>query len=154
VRLPRHDLASDATVNESSDFREMPRSKQSLRILVVDDNEDAAQMLALYLETMGHQVLIEHSSHQAIVRARLENPDVYILDIGLPEMDGNELARRLKAERETVHALFIAVTGYGQEHDRLKTMAAGFDHHLVKPVDVTRIENLLDQHRPSWLPGR
>jgi PAS domain S-box-containing protein len=148
VQLPRHDLASDATVNESSDFRETPRSKQPLRILVVDDNEDAAQTLALYLETMGHQVLIEHSSHLAIVRAGLEKPDAYILDIGLPEMDGNELVRRLKAERETAHALFIAVTGYGQEHDRLKTMAAGFDHHLVKPVDVTQLGNLLDQHRP------
>jgi CheY-like chemotaxis protein len=68
-------------------------------------------MLALYLETMGHQVLIEHSSRLAIVRAKLEKPDVCILDIGLPEMDGNELVRRLKVEQETANALFIAVTG-------------------------------------------
>lgn len=148
VRLPRHYVAADAKLNESSDFREMPHSRQPLRILVVDDNEDAAQMLALYLEAIGHQVLIEHSSQLAIVRASLEKPDVCILDIGLPEMDGNELARRLKAEQATAHALFIAVTGYGQEHDRLKTTAAGFDHHLVKPVDVSRLANLLDQYRP------
>jgi CheY-like chemotaxis protein len=126
----------------------MPHPKQRLRILVVDDNEDAAHMLALYLETMGHQVLIEHSSHLAIARAKLEKPDVCILDIGLPEMDGNELARRLKAEQETAHTLFIAVTGYGQEHDRRKTMAAGFGHHLVKPIDVSKLVDLLEQHRP------
>ena len=105
-------------------------------------------MLAMYLETMGHQVLIEHSSNDALVRARLEKPEVYILDIGLPDMDGNELARRLRAEQESTHALLIAVTGYGQEHDRLKALAAGFDQHLVKPVDVTKLAALLDQHRP------
>jgi PAS domain S-box-containing protein len=143
VQLPRHYAVANATVNEGGNVRETPRVKQPLRIMVVDDNEDAAQMLALYLETMGHQVLIEHSPHLAIVRAKLEKPDVCILDIGLPEMDGNELVGRLKAEQETTDALFIAVTGYGQEHDRLKTMAAGFDHHLVKPVDVTKLANLL-----------
>jgi CheY-like chemotaxis protein len=63
-------------------------------------------------------------------------------------MDGNELARRLKAEQETAHTLFIAVTGYGQEHDRRKTMAAGFGHHLVKPIDVSKLVDLLEQHRP------
>lgn len=143
VQLPRHYAIANATVNEDGNVRETPRVKQPLRIMVVDDNEDAAQMLALYLETMGHQVLIEHSPHLAIVRAKLEKPDVCILDIGLPEMDGNELVGRLKAEQETTDALFIAVTGYGQEHDRIKTMAAGFDHHLVKPVDVTKLANLL-----------
>ncbi|NIA52522.1 PAS domain-containing protein [Massilia sp. TW-1] len=148
VRLPRHHVAPDAAVNESGNLHPASRPKQPLRILVVDDNIDAAQMLALYLETLGHQVLISHSSTLAIVRATQEKPDVCILDIGLPEMDGNELVRRLKAEPETAHALFIAVTGYGQEHDRLKTMAAGFNHHLVKPVDVAKLANLLTQHRP------
>lgn len=148
VRLPRHHVAPDAAVNESGNLHPASRPKQPLRILVVDDNVDAAHMLALYLETLGHQVLISHSSALAIVRATQEKPDVCILDIGLPEMDGNELVRRLKAEPETAHALFIAVTGYGQEHDRLKTMAAGFNHHLVKPVDVARLADLLDQHRP------
>jgi len=148
VRLPRHHVAAGAALNERSDAHETARSKLPLRILVVDDNEDAAQMLAMYLETMGHQVLIEHSSNDALVRARLEKPEVYILDIGLPDMDGNELARRLRAEQESTHALLIAVTGYGQEHDRLKALAAGFDQHLVKPVDVTKLAALLDQHRP------
>ncbi|MFL6633843.1 MAG: ATP-binding protein [Massilia sp.] len=145
VRLPRHHVAAGTAINGSGDVREVPRSKRALRILVVDDNEDAAQMLALYLETMGHRVFIEHSSLLAIARARMEKPDVCILDIGLPEMDGNELARRLRVEQESAHALFIALTGYGQEHDRLKTMAAGFDQHLVKPVDLTKLAGLLDQ---------
>ena len=148
VQLPRHRVAAGAALNERADMHATPRSKQPLRILVVDDNEDAAQMLALYLETMGHQVLIEHSSRGALARARLEKPEVYILDIGLPDMDGNELARRLRAEQDTAHAFLIAVTGYGQEHDRRKAMAAGFDQHLVKPVDVSKLASFLDQHRP------
>lgn len=148
VRLPRHHATADAALSESSRLQPMPRPNQPLRILVVDDNKDAAQMLALYLETMGHQVLIAHSSTLALVHANREKPDVCILDIGLPEMDGNELVRRLRAQPQTAQALFIAVTGYGQEHDRLRTMAAGFNHHLVKPVDVAKLANLLDQHRP------
>jgi PAS domain S-box-containing protein len=148
VSLPRHHAAQNGALTKDENIPETIRSSQPLRILVVDDNEDAAQMLAMYLETLGHQVLIEHSSQRAITCARLEKPDVYILDIGLPEMDGNELARRLKAAQETAHAFFIAVTGYGQEHDKLKTMEAGFHQHLVKPVDVGKLASLLEQHRP------
>lgn len=147
LRLPRHHAAESAAPNASGELPEAPRSKQPLRILVVDDNEDAATMLGLYLETLGHRVMIEHSSLSALACARLEKPDVCILDIGLPEMDGNELARRLRAGQETAQAFLVAVTGYGQEHDRSKSMAAGFDQHLVKPVDVTRLADLLDQRR-------
>jgi PAS domain S-box-containing protein len=123
------------------------RSGDRLRILVVDDNEDAAHMMALYLQTAGHEVFTEHSSQGAIARARLERPDVYILDIGLPEMDGNELARHFREQPEAAHALIIAVTGYGQEHDKRKAIAAGFDHHLVKPVDIGQLSDLLGQYR-------
>jgi len=147
VRLPRHQIAAGAGLNEPEDARETARPKQPRRILVVDDNEDAAHMLALYLETMGHQVLIEHSSRGAMARASLERPDICILDIGLPDMDGNELARHLKAGKETASAFLVAVTGYGQEHDRLKALAAGFDQHLVKPVDLAKLASLLDQYR-------
>ncbi|MFC5510354.1 PAS domain-containing protein [Massilia jejuensis] len=146
LRLPRHHVENGAAAEGPGDTRQPAPSKQPLRTLVVDDNEDAAQMLALYLESLGHQVSIEHSSRAAIDRARLERPDVYILDIGLPDMDGNELARCLRQE-ETGHALLVAVTGYGQEHDRLKTTAAGFDQHLVKPVDLAKLAALLEQHR-------
>jgi CheY-like chemotaxis protein/anti-sigma regulatory factor (Ser/Thr protein kinase) len=148
VLLPRHHVAQKTALNKRENLPESVRSKRPLRILVVDDNADAAQMLALYLETLGHHVLIEHSSQDAIACAKLEKPDVCILDIGLPEMDGNELARQLRAEQKTAHAFLVAVTGYGQEHDKLNAMAAGFDQHLVKPVDVSKLANLLDQHRP------
>jgi CheY-like chemotaxis protein len=148
VSLPRHHVVQNTELNKREDFPEIRRSKHPLRILVVDDNADAAQMLALYLETLGHRVLIEHSSQRALACAKLERPDACILDIGLPDMDGNELAFQLRAEQKTAHALLIAVTGYGQEHDKLNSMAAGFDQHLVKPVDVSKLADLLDQHRP------
>jgi CheY-like chemotaxis protein len=116
---------------------------QALRVMVVDDNADAAQMLAMFLEASGHQVLVEHRAAAALARARLEAPDVLLLDIGLPEMDGNELARQLRAQPETSGAKLIAVTGYGQERDRRQALAAGFSHHLVKPVDPPQLLALL-----------
>jgi CheY-like chemotaxis protein len=119
-------------------------SDVSLRILVVDDNVDAAAMLAMLLETQGHEVLIEHGSYQALERARLEKPQVCLLDIGLPEIDGNELAQRLRALPETRGAVLIAVTGYGQQDDRESTLATGFRHHLVKPVDTKKLLTILD----------
>ena len=116
---------------------------QSLRILVVDDNVDAATMLAMLLEASGHEVLVEHGSRQALERARQEKPQVCLLDIGLPEIDGNELAQRLRAQAETAKSVLIAVTGYGQDNDRQQTLSAGFDHHLVKPVDTKKLAAIL-----------
>jgi CheY-like chemotaxis protein len=115
----------------------------ALKLMVVDDNIDAADMLAMYLETSGHEVLVEHGSRTALARARRERPDVFLLDIGLPDMDGNELARQLRSVPELASACLIAVTGYGQEQDREMTAAAGFDHHFVKPVDMSTLTTLL-----------
>jgi CheY-like chemotaxis protein len=148
VLLPRHFIEQDTVLNRDENLSGPARSKRPLRILVVDDNADAAQMLAMYLETLGHHVFVEHASLPAMACARLEKPDVCILDIGLPEMDGNQVARQLRAEQETSGMCLIALTGYGQEHDKLKTTAAGFDHHLVKPVDAGKLADLLDRHRP------
>jgi PAS domain S-box-containing protein len=148
VSLPRHFIEQDTVLNRDENSPGPARSKRPLRILVVDDNADAAQMLAMYLETLGHHVFVEHASLRAIACARLEKPDVCILDIGLPGMDGNEVARQLRAEQETGGMCLIALTGYGQEHDKLKTTAAGFDHHLVKPVDAGKLADLLERHRP------
>jgi CheY-like chemotaxis protein len=147
VFLPRHLVAQNAALNMRENPLETVRSSKPLRILVVDDNADAAQMLALYLGALGHHVLIEHSSTRALACAKLERPDVCILDIGLPEMDGNELARCLRMEKETAHALLIAITGYGQEQDKHDAVAAGFDQHLVKPVDTSKLAKLLEQHQ-------
>lgn len=100
-------------------------------------------MLAMLLDASGHQVVVAHSSSQALERAREESPQVCLLDIGLPEMDGNELAKQLRARPETATSLLIAVTGYGQERDRDKALAVGFDHHLVKPVDSQKLYSIL-----------
>ena len=111
--------------------------------MIVDDNVDAALTLSMFLEELGHRVIVEHGSRIALERARTEQPDVCLLDIGLPEIDGNELARQLRAQTETAAATLIAVTGYGQERDRQNSLAAGFDQHLVKPLDIDRLEALL-----------
>ena len=114
-----------------------------LRIMVVDDNEDAALMVAMLLEAIGHEVIVEHSAKAALARSAAARPDVFLLDIGLPEMDGNTLAKHLRAKEETTGAVLIAVTGYGQENDREATRLAGFDHHLVKPLDTAYLLALL-----------
>lgn len=135
---------------EAEDLSDVPRSDADmqmpvdvLRLMVVDDNADAASMLAMFLEAMGHHVVVEHGARRALERARIELPHVCLLDIGLPDVDGHELARRLRAQPETARSVLIAVTGYGQELDRQHALASGFDHHLVKPVDTGKLIALL-----------
>ncbi|MFC5480755.1 ATP-binding protein [Massilia suwonensis] len=120
-----------------------------LRLLVVDDNVDAATTLAMLLEASGHEVFIEHESLRALELARSARPDACLLDIGLPDIDGNELARRLRAQPETAHSVLIAVSGYGQEADRRLALDAGFAHHLVKPVDLDGLMAVLATVRPD-----
>jgi CheY-like chemotaxis protein len=141
VTLPR--LRNLEVLDESDEPAMAPLPEKGRRILVVDDNVDAACMLAMLLESRGHETTVEHSARSALERARLEAPGVCLLDIGLPDMDGNELARQLRAQPETARTILIAVTGYGQEQDRRRTAAAGFDHHLVKPVDTQHLLRLL-----------
>jgi CheY-like chemotaxis protein len=114
-----------------------------LKLLVVDDNTDAALTLGMLLDACGHEVMVEHSSSNALARARRDRPDACLLDIGLPEMDGNELARRLRSQSETAHSVLIAVTGYGQEQDRQQAFESGFRHHFVKPVDMDKLAAVL-----------
>jgi PAS domain S-box-containing protein len=123
--------------------RDLPEMSASLRIMVVDDNVDAATMLAMLLDAVGHQVVVEHLPGRALERAQMASPQVCLLDIGLPDMDGNELAQRLRAQPETAHAVLVAITGYGQESDREKALAASFDHHLVKPIDTKELYRIL-----------
>jgi signal transduction histidine kinase/ActR/RegA family two-component response regulator len=117
----------------------------NLRVLVVDDNADAAQMLAALLEVQGHAVSVEYDARGALARARSEHPDVLLLDIGLPDMDGYELARRLRAQPENARATLVALTGYGQNQDRAEARQAGFDHYLVKPADLNEVNDVLAQ---------
>jgi PAS domain S-box-containing protein len=120
-----------------------PPAGHPLRVLVVDDNEDAARMLATFLEMSGHQVMLEFSARRGLARALAQVPDVCLLDIGLPEMDGLELARQMRAQPALQHTKLVAITGYGQEQDRQNSAAAGFDHHWVKPVDPAVMTSLL-----------
>jgi CheY-like chemotaxis protein len=114
------------------------------RVLLVDDNDDAAESLALLLQMSGHEVLMARSGAEALSIAAREQLKlgVVLLDLGLPDMSGYEVARRLRESPSTRHLRLIATTGYGQESDRRATAEAGFDEHLVKPVnhhDVLRL---------------
>ena len=143
ISLP---LAADEHASVAEDgprVADAARSTKALRILVVDDNVDAAYTLKMLLEALGHAVVTENGSTAALQRAGEDTPDVLLLDIGLPEMDGFELARRLRALPAGSGLTLIAVTGYGQEDDRIKAAEAGFDHHLTKPIDTARLKRLL-----------
>ena len=124
-------------------FTEIPAT---LRVLVVDDGQDAAQMLALLLRSWQHEVAVAHDGPSAIAEAIRFVPDVVLLDIGLPLLDGYEVARRLRADPRLDDVCLIAITGYGQAADRQRSRAAGFDLHLVKPIDTRELAELL---RPS-----
>jgi CheY-like chemotaxis protein len=118
----------------------------SLRVLIVDDNYDAAHMLAKLLETAGHEVLTALDGPSALEGASAYRPQVVLLDIKLPGIDGYEVARRIRRLPELENLLLVALTGYGQEEDHWRSRQAGFEHHLVKPVDVEELERLLSQY--------
>jgi PAS domain S-box-containing protein len=119
-----------------------------LSLMLVDDNIDAVTMLAALLAAAGHKVESFSDPRSALAAAPAAAPDVFILDIGMPGMDGYELARRLRAQPACRGALFIALTGYGQQGDRELTRQAGFDHHFVKPVDAGQLLAALRQRAP------
>ena len=147
VCLPRLDARDPAEASRHGQAAPGVHA-DALHILLVDDNEDAADTLAMLLETMGHRVAVEHASKRALERAVKEAPQVCLLDIGLPGMDGNELAKQLRARPETAGAVLIALTGYGQESDRRKSIESGFDYHLVKPVDIDKLASILADVNP------
>ncbi len=109
-------------------------------ILLVDDNRDAADSLAMLLGIGGHEVAAAYSARDALEMAPALMPRVIVLDIGLPDIDGCEVARRMRGMPELDGVRLIALTGYGMEEDRRRTREAGFDHHLVKPVDPDELE--------------
>jgi CheY-like chemotaxis protein len=116
------------------------------RVLVVDDNRDSAETIAMLVELWGHQTHIVHDGPAALAFLSEPSdwrPDVILLDIGLPGLDGYEVARRLRREPSLDGLLMVAMTGYGQERDRHLSREAGFDHHLVKPVDPATLQALL-----------
>lgn len=113
------------------------------RILVVDDNQDAADLMAEYLEALGYTTRIAYDGAAAVNVADEFHPDLVLLDIGLPVMNGYEVARHLRERPPSPDLRIVAVTGYGQESDRQRAKEAGFDAHLVKPLTVDRLDHLL-----------
>ncbi|QDV33715.1 hybrid sensor histidine kinase/response regulator [Tautonia plasticadhaerens] len=140
VRLPR---VPRPVAPAPANFAPTAVEARSSRILVVDDNVDTARGMACLLELLGHEVAVAHDGPEGIETARRHRPDFVLLDIGLPGMDGYEVATRLRHEECCRDAVIIAVTGYGQDEDRRRSKEAGFDHHLIKPLDHEALVSLL-----------
>ena len=121
--------------------------KKPLRILIVDDNQDSAQTLGWMLEMEGHQVFLKFNGPDAIEMARQINPEVVLLDIGLPDMNGYEICRIMQEQLNLAEAVFIAQTGWGQEEHRRRSKEAGFHHHLVKPVAASDLYEIVNSRK-------
>jgi PAS domain S-box-containing protein len=142
VSLPRERRKNFQPERRSSERRTLQPSKAA-RVLIVDDNKDAVDMLSLLLQTLGHEISVSYNSLDALALAKRTSPTVLFIDIGLPDIDGYKLARQLRAMPETAHSLLVALTGYGQPQDKERAIQAGFDHHLVKPVNLSQVIELL-----------
>lgn len=120
-------------------------SSPRLKVLVVDDKADSAEMLSLLLRLDGHDARSANSGPETIKTVEDFAPDVVFLDLGLPVMDGYQVAERLRAMDALEHTMLVALTGYGFHEDMERTRLAGFDHHIVKPADLAELQNLLHQ---------
>jgi len=143
VTLP---LVDAAPVEESLDSGLAKMSSelaQRRRVLVVDDNRDAADSLAILLRFSGVEVHVAHDGSAALEAMRVFQAEIVILDLGMPGMDGYDVARRIRQNRQHKDVVLIALTGWGQPEDRKRSNEAGFDHHLVKPVEVDALQALL-----------
>jgi CheY-like chemotaxis protein len=139
IRLPAAKRPAEAMASE----RGPAAVGRKVRILVVDDNVDTARGMSRLLRLIGHEVATAHSGHEAIEAARAHRPEFVLLDIGLPGMNGYEVASKLRQEECCKTAVIVAVSGYGQEEDRRRSRDAGFDHHLTKPLDHDALLALL-----------
>jgi signal transduction histidine kinase len=145
VSLPVAEDASRAASVPAG--RSKPKPPHARRVLIVDDSEDAAVSLALLLDRQGHEVHVAHDGLAAVERAAALEPDVILLDIGLPELDGYEVARRIRAARPHDGLLLIALTGWSQDDARRRALEAGFDAHMTKPVDLDALAKMLIELR-------
>jgi DNA-binding response OmpR family regulator len=146
VRLPIPALG-DNRHDEQGASRELPAGP-ARRILVVDDNRDAAESLSLMLTLMGNEVRTAFDGYAALTAADDFRPEVVLLDIGLPALDGYEVCRRMRQQDWSRDVLIVALTGWGQDEDRRRSERAGFDHHLVKPVEMKDLGPLLARAEP------
>jgi CheY-like chemotaxis protein len=139
VRLPRVQTAE----LPPSPAETTKLSGPSLRVMVVDDNIDTADFLVTLLEASGHDVRMAHDGPSSLKAALAFQPDVVLLDIGLPGLDGFEVAKRLRQQTALNGIVLVAMTGYGQESDRQRSLDAGFNHHLVKPTAFSKVQQIL-----------
>ena len=124
-------------------FRSEQDIKSNLRILIVDDNKDGASTLSMMLKILGNDTRTSYDGEDAVKAAIEFQPNVILLDIGLPKLNGYEVCRRIREQKNGHKILIIAQTGWGQDEDRQRTQDAGFDHHLVKPVDIAVLSKIL-----------
>jgi signal transduction histidine kinase/DNA-binding response OmpR family regulator len=143
VRLPLV-IVSQPVAELKTDAKPKEPAKPARRILVADDNRDAADSLALMLEMLGHEVSQANDGLEAIEAAKRVQPELIFLDLGMPRMNGYDAARLIRTAPECNSAILVALTGWGQEEDRRRSLEAGFNHHIVKPIDFTVVENLLN----------
>jgi CheY-like chemotaxis protein len=147
VRLPVAEQAGqrrrEAQGDEQHAVVPVPR-----RILIVDDNSDAAESLGVLLRMMGNEVYTAHDGLEAVGEAAAFEPDVALLDIGLPKLNGYEVARRIREQNGGGDIVLVALTGWGQEDDRRRSKEAGFDHHMTKPVEFSTLQRLLAESTP------
>jgi signal transduction histidine kinase/two-component SAPR family response regulator len=149
VRLPALDVAERGALGGARSSPGAEPSREALRVLVVDDNQDAAEMLVEVLRSFGHDTQAAYDGPAALRLCRAFVPDVALLDIGLPVMDGYELAERMRELPGLAGVRLVAVTGYGQDSDRERSRRSGFHHHLVKPIDIDAIDGVIREQRPS-----
>jgi CheY-like chemotaxis protein len=150
VRLPRAKVPSAA--NSPTETRSVAQGSGGLRILIVDDSPDAVTTMKLLLEIRGHETQTAGSGFEALMAFERFHPQVILLDVGLPGMDGYEIAKRVRQTRSGDRVKIIATTGYGREEDRLRAAEAGFDYHLTKPVNFKTLEELLNSLRVPGAP--
>ena len=140
VHLPLH---AAAALTQSVAAEDVRRATAAKRILVIDDNIDVAEMLAAYLQQIGHEVIQAHDGQTGLDAALQHQPEVIVCDIGLPGLDGYEIARTLRQMPQLRSSLLVAVSGYGESADRDKALTAGFSHHLTKPADPLQLADLI-----------
>lgn len=136
-------LADNTNADVSSSTPPLKSAAQRFRILVVDDNPDAALSLAMMLSIMGHETRTAHDGESAVVTAESFRPEVVLLDIGLPKLNGYEVAQRIRNSPWGAQMFLIAVTGWGQDEDRQRSAEVGLNVHMVKPVEPSALERLL-----------
>ena len=145
VSLPRSLLIEnpEKTAAIGSNGKNLP----VMRVLIADDNRDGAETLGLYLEMQGHQIHFAHSGEEALAVAAAIRPQVSVIDIGMPDMTGYDVAERIRHEAWGEDMTLIALTGWGQDTDRRRAFAAGFDHHCTKPIDPAVLETFFSPRK-------